>query len=167
MRASDPATTPSTARILVDRALNCTCGQECVDWATAMLAGGASGTALATLAGMIPPFNHFELADLRDRALRELGIAELDKPTAAHLYAAECLRAGLDGHTDLVKSFRIVADLCVALNYDRDLNDFYLLHHAHNDLKDATFSFHWYAATRENIMSIMTERARAFLHRLH
>src|SRR5690349_11265231 len=121
----DQMTNSSTARILVDRALNRPCGQGCVDWATAMLEGGASGQALATLAGMIPPFNHFELANLRDQALREVGIADVDKSTAARLYAAECLRAALDGRADLVASIRILAGLCVALDYSADLFDFY------------------------------------------
>ncbi len=115
------------------------------------------------LAGMIPPFNHFELAQLRDQALREIAIVDVDDSTGTRLYAAACLRVAVDGRADLVETVRLLGDLCVALKYPHDLYDFYLLRHADDDLKLLTFSPHLPDATRENILSIMRERAQAFL----
>jgi hypothetical protein len=66
----------ATTRLLASKALRRPCGQECVDWAVSMLEQGFDGRYLGILAGLTPPFNPFDLADLRDRALKELGISD-------------------------------------------------------------------------------------------
>jgi len=153
----------TTARILTDKVLEETCGQECVDWAISMLEQDCDGHYLAILAGMSPPFNHFEIADLRDHSLREMGLSDFNESTAITTYVAEQLRILLNG-ADLAAKLDVIKDICIALDYQKDIYDFYLLYFAYTDLQESDFQWYWEGATRENIVSIVHERAEAFLH---
>lgn len=54
---------PKTVEILARRRLDRECGQECVDWAIGMLEHGYGydSKSLRALAGLTPPFHHFEM----------------------------------------------------------------------------------------------------------
>ncbi|MBX3413247.1 MAG: hypothetical protein KF708_11205 [Pirellulales bacterium] len=153
----------TTAYILADKALNQPCGQMCVDWAISMLETGRDGQFLTRLAGMQPPFNHFELADLRDRVLQEQGIRELNGPMAVHAFAAERLRLALAGDIELIAAVETIKELCIALDYIKELYDFYLLFWAYEDLRNSDVQYYWPDATRENIDEIIRQRAAQFL----
>ena len=156
--------TITTARILADKALQNTCGKECVDWAVSILEQGHNGQCLSILAGISPPFNHFELADYRDRALRELGIADVGDPNAAvSTLAAEHLRYALVGGEDLISTLRTIKGLCIANYYQKDIYDFYTLFFAYDDLQHSDEQWYWQGATRQNIISIIRRRAEEFL----
>lgn len=152
----------TTAPILADKALQRTCGQECVDWAVSMLEQGHDNPGITMLAGLSPPFNHFEVAGYRDRSLRELGITDVSDSIAVTTYVAERLRLALSGEADLAATLCVIKDLCVARDYPRDIYDFYLLYFAHTDLQESEFQWYWPEATRENIVSIIRQRAEAF-----
>ena len=152
----------TTTRILADRVLQKSCGQECVDWAINMLDEGHDGECLSRLWGMMPPFNHFEVAFLRDHALAELGILDITPTVVLSRYAKELLRAGLTGEIRLTDALAIVKDLCIA-DYQRELSDFYLLSFAYSDLQEDEFTYHWPGATRDNIFEIIRQRAEAFV----
>jgi hypothetical protein len=49
------------------KALNRSCGEECVTWAIGQIESGKTERHVLMLAGMCPPFHHFEMAALRDR----------------------------------------------------------------------------------------------------
>jgi hypothetical protein len=153
----------TTARILADKALQMTCDQQCVDWAITMLEEGRDGHYLLMLAGMLPPHNHFELADLRDRSLVELAIPDLDPSSAVRIFAAERLRTALAGEAGLIETLGIIKDLCVAQNYQKELYDFYLLYEAYVDLRDSQHQWYWEGASRENIGLLIRQRAEQFL----
>jgi hypothetical protein len=155
----------TTTRILAYKALQVPCGRECVDWAISKLEEGKSGHHLAMLAGMVAPFNHFEMADLRDRAMRELGVPERSDVLAVEAYAAERLRRALAGEDDLGDALRVVKDLCVAQGMCRELRDFYLLYFAHSDLQEYGTQRYWPGATRENILSIIAQRSAELVAR--
>lgn len=152
----------TTAHILAER-LTELCGRHCVDWAITMLEEGKDGDNLRMLAGMLPPFNHFEIAALRDRALRELGISELDPGAAVRTFAAERLRLALAGDFNLMEALREIKDLCVSNNYQKDIFDFYLLYFAYVDLEFRDNQYYWPGATMDNIESIIRERASKFM----
>jgi hypothetical protein len=112
---------------------------------------------------MLPPYNHFELADLRDRSLRELGISDLDDSMAVRTFAAERLRLALAGEVDLIETISTIKDLCIAQNYLKELYDFYLLYWAYSDLRDSECQWYWQGATRDNVESLIRQRAEQFL----
>lgn len=154
--------TITTARILADRVFDQPCGDECVDWATSMLEQGRTGRCLEMLAGMSPPFNHFEIADFRDRALHELGLNDISESTAVNSYSAEQLRQALAGEVDIGAALRVIKDLYIASNYQKELYDFYLLYFAYTDLQEYEEQHYWNEANRGNIISIIRDRAEAF-----
>ena len=156
----------TTARVLARKALQKSCGQECVDWAVAMLAAGHDAPHLAMLASEVPPYNHFELADLRDRALVEVGAPDISAAAAVAVYAAELFRLVLRGEADLFETLRDVKDLSLAHDHPGALWDFYLLFHAHDTLRDSEVQFYWDGATRRNIEAIVRRRAEELVARL-
>lgn len=156
-------TTVTTARILADKALQRACGQECVEWAVSMLEQGHDGHYLSMLAGTCPPFNHFEIADYRDRSLRELGITDISKEAAVTAFSVEQLRLALAGEVDLIATITLIKDLCIEREYQRNIFDFYLLYCAYADLQESEVQWYWKGATRGNIVSIIRARAEVFL----
>ena len=155
---------PTTLLILTNKALNRPCGRECAEWAMAMLMEGHEGKNLATLASMRRYDNPFEMATLRDRALREVGAEELEGTEAILAYAAETVRRGLDGTIDLFVMLREMFILYRDSDRLPELLDFYLLYLAHGDLQSNDHQEYWPVATRENIVDIIRERARRFVN---
>jgi hypothetical protein len=153
----------TTARILANKALQEPCGRDCVDWAVRMLEEGQDSPHLRILAGELPPYNHFEVAQLRDAALRELDLLEPAGDVAVRMYAVERLRAALTGDEDLIEVLTVVKDFCVSQNYQKDLYDFYLLFFAHSDLQEEPHQWYWAGATRANILSLIRKRASEFV----
>lgn len=148
---------PSTTQIVAEKALGMACGQACVDWAVGLLAAGSESVPVAMLAGMTPPLNHFEVASRRDRALADLGVADMSKGDAARAWAAEHLRRAWDGGADRRTAIRTVSALCVSHEYLAELFDFYLLACAWDDLDEVGQSFHWPGATAETIDDLVEE----------
>lgn len=162
-RDKNPMTKVTTAQILVDRTLNQLCEQRCVDWAISMLEEGHDGDWLRMLAGKIPPCNHFEIADLRDRTLHEQGITDLDPSATIRAFTAEQLRLALSGEVELFTVLETIKDLFVAQDHMKELYDFYLLFWAYTDLSYSENQWYWDGATRENIDEIVRHRAVRFL----
>ncbi len=115
------------------------------------------------LASLDPPFDLFEVAELRDRALREVNAPDLQKRDAAYVYARERLLSLLAGQDGLGDVLGVLKDLYIERDMDRDLLDFYLLYHAYDGLVSFGDQYHWEGATRDNIESIVLDRARAFV----
>jgi len=165
--------TVTTARILAGKALQQLCGQECVDWAIAMIEQGREGHHLAMLAGQLPPHDPLELGRLRDGSLCELGIPELDPERAVAAHAVECARALLEDERVIGENLEVLKDLFM-LDFDApgpglsaelwdDLRDFYLLYWAYSDLQEQEYQFYWPDATREDIVTVVRLRAEEFV----
>ena len=152
---------PSTKQIVAEKALDMTCGQTCVDWAVGLIEAGSDSMHTAMLAGMSPPFNHFEVASRRDQALADLGITPVSKSDAVRAWAAEYLRHAWEGGASRRSALRTISALCVRNDYQEDLYDFYLLDCAWDDLDEGGHAFHWPGATAETIEDIVQERISA------
>jgi hypothetical protein len=122
-----------TSRILLNKVLNRDCGQECVDWAVAMLERRMGGEFTARLAGMLPPHNHFQLAELRDRALEEIGAPHVqpDYPSIRR-WLAECMDVAITDDDQMLDLVAIAID--VLWEHDAsDLSALYTLHHEYDE----------------------------------
>ena len=117
------------------------------------------------LASMSPPFNHFEVAELRDLVLGEIHAPTLSKTEALVTYSASLLQAMLDGSKDMAEVVATISDLCVNNDYLEELHDFYLLECAYMSLQSSTTQYYWPLATRENIKEIIFNEAKAFIDR--
>ena len=61
--------------------------------------------------------------------------------------------------------FARVANLAIELGYPSDLQPFFNLHFAAEDLHQSAMQWYWHGATRDNIDEIMKQEARSFLAR--
>jgi len=153
----------TTARILAEKALQETCGRQCVDWAIGMLELGHDSPNLLQLAGMLPPYNHFELAALRDRALQELKIQEAPPSDAIREYAVEVLRCALNGDLEVIEALDILVYLCRADGFRKDLMQFYHLSYGQVDLQDGGMQWCLDGATVEDFDEIFRVFAKEFV----
>ena len=153
----------TTARILAEKALQETCGRQCVDWAIGMLELGRDSPNLLQLAGMLPPYNHFELAALRDRALQELKIQEAPPSDAIREYAVEVLRCALNGDLEVIEALDILVYLCRADGFRKDLMQFYHLSYGQVDLQDGGMQWCLDGATVEDFDEIFRVFAKEFV----
>jgi hypothetical protein len=156
----------TTAEILAKRALERSCGQDCVDWAVALLIEGWDTPHLRMLAGKNAPHNHFEIAALRDRVLDELGATCISREQAVSMFAAVRLEPAINGEADLPTEVAAVAQLCIDTGYGNELSDFYLLHHAYDAIQNSDEQRYWPDADRSNILKIMRNRAEEFVGRV-
>jgi hypothetical protein len=148
----------TTARLVANQALQLACGQECVDWAIGMLEDRCDGPFLRMLASRCPPYNHFEIADNRDRAFEELGLRYPGDSAAINLYGAERIRIALDGGEDLAVTLHVLRDTCIARGY-KELYEFYMLSFAYERLQAGEGQLYWPDATLENIFAIVRNEA--------
>lgn len=153
----------STIEILARRKLEHSCGQECVDWAIGMLERGFESRSLLMLAAMTPPLHHFEIRDLRDRALEEMGLPErhLEDPVTAYVVAM--VSAALSDVSALREVFATVAAIAIETGHPEELMPFYLLYFAAEAIERQSMQWYWPDANRTNIGRIMLEEAERFL----
>ncbi len=155
----------TTIQILARKARELSCGKECVEWAIGLLEDGLDSPSLRILGGFIPPFNHFEIAELRERVLLELSPPELSVSDPITAYVREFVASSLAVPGELVRTYQQVAQLAIELGYPHELQNFYNLHFAWEDLQQSEDQWYWQGANRGNIEQIMEEQAREFLAR--
>jgi hypothetical protein len=159
-----PTHCPTTNEILARRALSKSIDQRFVDWAVAQLESGADTPHLRMLAGCMPPFNYFEMRQLLDSALRELGLRlPHDRAAAVQMFAQERIAAVLTGNAQAPEVLAELHDYCIELDYHRDLLDFYLLHNAWTDLQVQKVQWYWPGADRSNIEWVIAGYFRSWL----
>ena len=147
-----PAT---TNMLLAMRSLQRSLGTLAAEWATTQLSEGKDTPHLRQLAGVSGTENPFELEELFDRAVRELGIAVPERNEALALYARELAQQYLDGTITRDYLLRFLSDLCVETDYSRELYPFYLLRWTLEDLEDQGSSFYIAHATRDNFDGLL------------
>jgi hypothetical protein len=155
----------TTVEILMRKMLEKECGQECVTWAIGMLEQGYETRSLLILAGLTPPLNHFEIAQLRDRVLAEINPPELKIDDPVNAYVSEIAFEALYDTGALREVFARVAQLAIELGYPSDLQPFYNLHFAADDLRHSYVQWYWQGADRENIDLLMLQEAQRFVSR--
>lgn len=128
-----------------------------------LLVEGVASPQVEMLASLDPPFNLFEVAALRDRALREVNAPDLEPRDAVLHYARERLLSLLAGQDRLADVLGELKKLVSSTGWAPDLFDFYMLYFAYDDLISSGDQFYWEGATRENIESIVFDRARVFV----
>lgn len=153
-----------TAEIRALRGLERMIDARGVDWALSLLEGGHNEASIAVLAGEMPPFNPFEMNELVDRALKELGIAPHNsREDAANAFASVKVKQYLDEYMSAEQMLAELSALCIELNYLDEIYDFYLFHFGLDDLKHGEMCFHLPDAYRENIHQLLDDRCRQWL----
>ncbi len=145
----------STSEILAYKVLNRNVDKTWIDWAVDMLMAGFDTENLTMLAGESAPFNQFQMQELTDRVLTELQLDYSDKHKIIKNYTCYLIDKSLDGEIDNLKVLNILKDICIELNYEKYLYDFYTLYFAKDDLSYSENQWYWDGATRENIDKII------------
>lgn len=147
----------STAEIVAFKVLNRDINKTWVDWAVEMLVAGFDTENLAILAGEFEPYNQFQLQDLTTKVLNELQLDFSDKDQTIKNYACYLIDKSLNNEHDSFKVLDILKDICIELDYEKYLYDFYSLYFAKDDLSYSENQWYWEGATRENIDKIIRD----------
>ena len=103
---------------------------------------------------------------MRDRVFSDLGLAEVSRPDALRILAAEMLRPVLESDSDISMAVRDVRALCIEEGYAPELMDFYLLAFAHDDLQETGEQHYVSGATLANIQSLMRRRSLGLIEQV-
>jgi hypothetical protein len=153
----------NTRAIQGARVLNYGPDQRWVDWAASLLVEGADTPGLRVLAGLLPPFNAFEVTQLLDRTLDELGAPVLMQEEAPAAYAYPLVAELMQNPESTDEMLEQLSQLCIATDHPSALMPFYLLHHARCDLVVQGHQHYWDGADRSNIDQLVQDEARRWL----
>lgn len=147
----------STSEILAFKVLNRNVNNVWINWAIEMLIAGYNSESLLFLAGENENTNQFELQNLANKTLDELGLDFSDKDKVINDYVYYLIDEAILGKKSYLSVLRALKDLCVELGYISFLYDFYSLYYAQEDLKFYTHQWYWKNANRENINQIIID----------
>lgn len=122
-----------------------------------MLSAGFYTENLLYLAGENEHTNQFELQKIASRALDELGLDYSDREIVVRNYICYLLDEAISEKQSYESVLRYLKDLCIDLDYESSLYDFYSLYFAQHDLSYSTHQWYWENANRENIDQIIKD----------
>ncbi len=146
-----------TVEILAYKALNRDIDNVFVAWAVEMLSAGYETENLVILAGESAPFNQFQMQALVDKVLLELHLDYTNTIQTIKNYACHLIDKSLNEEIRNFTVLKILKDICIELDYQKDLYNFYLLYFARSDLYYQESQWYWAGATRENIDQVITD----------
>jgi len=144
----------STYEIIAWKHLNQSVDEKWSAWAVEMMMVGFETEHLVELAGIEKPYNQFELKELTDKVFEELNLDFTNQDKVVIDYVTYLAKEVLNDNRDLLKTLREIKDLCIALDYDSKIYDFYSLYFAKEDLNYDTVQWYWNGADRNNIDQI-------------
>jgi hypothetical protein len=154
---------PSTYEILALKALNRDIDNTWTNWAIEMLRRGFDTENLVILAGQNQPFNQFEIQHLADKVLTELNLNYSDKDLTIKTYASYLLDKALKKEIDVLAVLCILKDICIELDMEKYLYQFYLLYFAKDDLLDSDVQWYIDNADKNNIDEIISDYFKKWL----
>src|SRR5690554_279091 len=135
-----------TYEIIALKHLDRNVDEKWINWAVEMMMAGFETESLIELAGISKPYNQFELKPLTDKVFVELDIDITDKNKTINQYISFLLNEVLDNKRELIKTLRDLKDLCIELDYDKSIYDFYSLYFAKEDLNYDYVQWYWEGA---------------------
>ena len=148
---------PLTAEIIVFKMLNYSVDEVWVNWAIDLLLAGFDTENLIELAGISSFDNQFELAALTNKVFAELQLDYSNADKVIKNYVSCLLNECLTGRREPLKVLRLITDMYNETNYRKDLQDFFSLYWAKQDLLADQNQWYWPEADRSNIDSIITD----------
>jgi len=147
----------STYEILGFKALNRDVNESWIEWALQMIFRGHETEHLIILAGISKPYNQFYLQELTSKVFDELSLDIVSQEKVLRNYSAYLTSEALDGNRNYREVLNELMNICIELDYEKFLYDFYSLFFALDDLEYSENQGYWPNATRENINSIIAE----------
>lgn len=150
-------TVRSTSEILAFKILNRNVDTVWINWAVDMLIAGHSSESLLYLAGENEKTNQFELQNLANKTLNELALDYSNYEKVIKDYVCYLLDKAILKEKKYTSVLETLKNLCVELDYDSSLYDFYSLYYAWEDLKYDDHQWYWDNATKKNINQIIED----------
>ena len=147
----------STYEILAFKALNRDVTESWIDWAIQMIVHGHETEHLLILAGTTKPYNQFYLQDLASKVFHELSLDFPSQERVLRNYSAYLDGEALIGNRSYREVLNELKNICIQLDYEKFLFDFYSLYYALDALEYSQNQGYWPNATRKNINSVITE----------
>lgn len=138
--------------------------EDCIDWALDALCAGEDSPSLRILAGLTPPLDSLEVRKYATQALKELGINISTGNDAIASCARVLIEEILIAPDCMEDRLSILREVYICEDYRKDLNDFYLLYWAFDDLQVGEVQYYWDGATRDNIHEIVLNRCREWIN---
>ncbi len=155
----------STYKILKEKACNADINESWVDWAIEMMEAGFEVDSLYQLAGISKPFNQFELQDLTNKVLEDLGLDYLDKEKTIKNYAYFIIKSNVENASKYYDVLKELRDIYYELDMDSEYQDFALLYWAKEDLISEEVQWYWDGADKTNIDRIIKEQFELWITR--
>ncbi|MEZ7955642.1 MAG: hypothetical protein QMC23_05380 [Rubritalea sp.] len=155
---------PPSGKVIMFCGTNRGDAKDCVNWAVDEMCNGEDSPSLRILAGLTPPLSSFEVRDYASKALRELGLSVIQGSDAITAYAHDLIKEIIDTPNSMSLNLRILCDMCIDEDHLDDINDFYTLRWAFDDLQDAEVQWYWEGATQSNIEEIVLNQCRIWLN---
>jgi hypothetical protein len=153
----------STYRVLKNKALNEDIDKSWIDWAVEMMKAGYESDNLYILAGITKPYNQFELQELTDNVLQDIGLDYSDKEITIRNYAYFLIKNSIQNPSTYLDTLREFKEIFYALNMHVEYQDFFSLYWAKEDLLESEHQSYWENATRENIDEIIKTEFQKFI----
>ncbi len=125
----------STYAELTFKALNRDVSELWSEWALQMILNGHETEHLIILAGVSKPYNQFYLQELTSKVFHELSLDYSDQERILRNYSAYLSCDALAGNRKYREVLKELKDICIELNYEKFLFDFYTLFFALDDLE--------------------------------
>jgi hypothetical protein len=145
----------STYKILRNKALNHDIDSSWKEWAVEMMEAGYESMGLYELAGILEPYNQFELQELTSKILTEFNLDYSDTNKAAKDYIYYLVLKNIENPYEYRYILSEFTDLYYELDMASELQDFALLNWAKQDLMYEEIQWYWAGADRSNIDSII------------
>ena len=149
------------------KAFNEDIDESWVEWALEMMEAGYESENLYILAGIIKPYNQFELQELTDRVLADLDLTTNDKSLTIRNYVYYILSKTINEPNKYLETLKEVKDICIGLEMEKEYMDFYLLYFAKDDLNESENQWYWDGADRNNIDEIIREKFQEYIDRIN
>lgn len=136
-------------------------GDDCIDWALAMIAAGRDTEHILVLAACSKPANHFEIDGYLTKALTEIGYPQKNKEQLLICHASYLVFQMAQGK-GLQKNFNKIGTLAALL--DETTHEFKMLSNAWDELEWGYEALEYRpGATLKNIESLIVQQAHLWL----
>ena len=133
-----------------------------VDWAIDLIQQGHETDNVLMLASFSPPYDPLEITPYVTAVLHELALEELDYEKALIAKTHAHLLEILDGQS-VKKHLHSLYKLCIQNEFEPNLDCFYYLHHAWEELEEMGFNYYYKGVDLGNIEEVLKQEARKWL----
>jgi hypothetical protein len=151
-----------TYKIVAFQDINEIQSDEIIQWAIEMIELGYRSENLFMLASFEKKSNFYEIENYLKKTLIELNLTP-KKDKEAYVSYSYYYVLKISENKNVKENLAELYKYCQKWNYEENIYDFYLLYWAWNDFDYFSHSSYWYEATKENIQSLVIDKAKVWI----